>query len=160
MNTPAIISLGSNRGDRGRYLREAVRQLGQIMSVVRVSSVYETDPVDSPPGSPPFLNLVVLAFSPMTPLALLDQLLAIETRLGRRRRKRNEPRPIDLDLILFGPIAVRSDRLTLPHPRYRFRNFVLEPMRELRIDWIDPVEGSRVTGFRGRGRVRRVGSLY
>lgn len=102
------------------------------MHVVRVSSFHETEPVDSPPGSPPFLNAVLIGYTSLSPDALLDALLAIERRLGRRRTGvRNEPRLIDLDLIAYGAVRMRTRRLTLPHPRAHEREFVLAPWREL-----------------------------
>ena len=105
------------------------------MRVVRVSSIRETAPVDAPPGSPPFLNMVAAGYSTLAPEALLEALLAIELRLGRvHRGTRNEPRVIDLDLILHGGHRMRTAKLTLPHPRYRSREFVMTPMRELGLD--------------------------
>ncbi len=99
---------------------------------MRVSAVRETEAVDSPPGSPPFLNMVIVGYTTLSPLALLDAMLAIERRLGRvRRRARNEPRVIDLDLVAYGAMRMRTSRLTLPHPRARQREFVMGPLREL-----------------------------
>jgi 2-amino-4-hydroxy-6-hydroxymethyldihydropteridine diphosphokinase len=124
-----VIALGSNLGDRRRYLRRAVEELRRVISVVRVSSIIETDPVDAPP--PKFLNMVVVGHTRLSPEALLDALLEIETRLGRRRTTRNAPRVIDLDLILHSAHRRRTERLTLPHPRYRERDFVMRPLREV-----------------------------
>ena len=124
-----VIALGSNLGDRRRYLRRAVEELRRVISVVRVSSIIETDPVDAPP--PKFLNMVVVGHTRLSPEALLDALLEIETRLGRRRTTRNAPRVIDLDLILHSAHRRRTQRLTLPHPRYREREFVMRPLREV-----------------------------
>ncbi len=124
-----VIALGSNLGDRGWYLRRAVDELRRVISVVRVSQVIETEPVDAPP--PKFLNMAVVGHTRLSPEELLDALLAIEARLGRRRRTRNAPRVIDLDLILHSAHVRRSERLTLPHPRYRQREFVTRPLREL-----------------------------
>ena len=102
------------------------------MRVVRISTIRETAAVDAPPGSPPFLNMVVAGHTTVPPLDLLRSLLAIESRLGRVRRGiRNEPRIIDLDLILYGAVRMHTRELTLPHPRYRQREFVLTPMREI-----------------------------
>lgn len=128
-----VIALGSNLGDRALSLRRAVLALGAVMRVVRISSVHETEPVDAPAGSPPFLNMVVAGYTRLPPLALLEALQAIESRLGRRRGVRNAPRTIDLDLILYSSRAMRTKRLTLPHPRYREREFVMEPLRELAV---------------------------
>ncbi len=137
-----LIALGSNLGDRVRTLRAAVCELQDVVHVVRVSGMIETDAVDAPPGSPPFLNMVVLGWTHLAPEALLDQLLAIEKRLGRRRpAPRNAPRMIDLDLILHSANVRWSSRLTLPHPRYLAREFVMGPLRELNLPWRDPRTG-------------------
>jgi 2-amino-4-hydroxy-6-hydroxymethyldihydropteridine diphosphokinase len=138
-----LIALGSNLGDRALFLRRAIHQLRQVMHVVRVSSFIETNPVDAPP--PKYLNAVVAGYTDLSPAALLDALHKIESRLGRRRTTRNAPRTIDLDLILHSANLVRTRALTLPHPRYREREFVLEPLRELNLDWRDPATGNRLT---------------
>ena len=131
-----LIALGSNLGDRVTYLRRAVDALAPDVRVVRISSVRETEPLDSPAGSPPYLNLVVAGHTTLPPAALLDRLQAIEHQLGRRRTlTRNAPRTIDLDLILHSANRVRTPALTLPHPRYRQRDFVMTPARELRLGW-------------------------
>ena len=100
---------------------------------MRVSSVYVTDPVDAPAGSPRFLNMVVAGLTSLQPHDLLHALMAIETGLGRRRTIRNAPRTIDLDLIFYSGRVMRTKDLTLPHPRYQKREFVLGPLRELGI---------------------------
>ena len=100
-----------------------------MISVVRVSSIIETEPVDAPP--PRFLNMVVVGYTRRSPEEVLDGLTAIEARLGRRRTVRNAPRVIDLDLILHSAHVRRTARLTLPHPRYRQREFVMRPLREV-----------------------------
>lgn len=102
------------------------------MHVVRVSGIYETDAVDAPAGSPAFLNAVVSGYTSTAPDALLDALLALEQRLGRRRRGiRNEPRVIDVDLILYSGNRLRTPHLTVPHPRAHQRAFVRVPMAEV-----------------------------
>ena len=98
------------------------------------SSLWQSPPVDCPPGSPPFINAVV-AFTPApgeTPESLIDQLQLIEQEFGRRPKTvLNEPRPLDLDLIAFGMETRSTARLTLPHPRAHLRRFVLEPLNEI-----------------------------
>ena len=141
MSTPVVIALGSNLGDRLYYLRRAIHELTRVVTLVRLSSTWTTSPVDAPPGSPPFLNMVALGFTPGPPDELIGQLLETEARLGRVRGRRNAPRTIDLDLILYGATLVRSPRLVLPHPRYREREFVLAPLRELALPWHDPQTG-------------------
>lgn len=133
MPSSVLIALGSNLGDRALFLRRAISELQRVIHVVRVSSFIETDPVDAPP--PKYLNAVVAGYTDLSPADLLDALHAIESRLGRRRSTRNAPRVIDLDLILHSANRVRTRTLTIPHPRYREREFVLAPMRELRLGW-------------------------
>jgi 2-amino-4-hydroxy-6-hydroxymethyldihydropteridine diphosphokinase len=134
-----LIALGSNLGDRALFLRRAISLLAEVVHVVRVSSFMETDPVDAPP--PKYLNAVVAGYTELPPMSLLDALRKIESRLGRRRTTRNAPRVIDLDLILHSANLVRTRTLTVPHPRYREREFVLGPMRELNLGWRDPATG-------------------
>src|SRR3954468_18861647 len=99
MPSSVLIALGSNLGDRAYNLRRAIHELRRVMDVVRVSSFIDTEPVDAPSGSPRFLNAVVAGATRLAPQALLDELLAIERRLGRRRTAiHNAPRVIDLDL--------------------------------------------------------------
>ena len=127
-----MLALGSNLGDREYHLRRALHELTAIVRIVRVSSIHETAPVDAPPGSPPFLNMVLLGFTAFAPSSLLSELLAIEKRLGRTRSGvRNAPRIIDIDLILHGSTRMRTSTLTLPHPRAREREFVMAPLREI-----------------------------
>ena len=134
------IALGSNLGDRALALRRAVAELRRVVNVVRVSSFINTEPVDAPP--PDFLNAVVLGYTSLAPERLLDAVQAIESRLGRRPTKaRNAPRTIDLDLIFHSAHRLRTRRLTLPHPRYRQREFVMRPLREV---WC-PASGERIS---------------
>lgn len=132
MPKSVVIALGSNVGNRRVHLRRAVYELRRVMSVVRVSSMIETAPVDAPSGSPQFLNMVVAGHTWLEPEPLMRGLLAIERELGRRRPAlRNAPRTIDLDLILYDAVRMRSAFLTLPHPRFREREFVMRPLREV-----------------------------
>lgn len=140
MPASVLIALGSNLGDRALFLRRAISLLSEVVHVVRISSFIETDPVDAP--LPKYLNAVVAGYTDLSPFALLDALHKIESRLGRRRTTRNAPRVIDLDLILHSANLVRTRTLTLPHPRYREREFVLGPMRELQLSWRDPKTGA------------------
>ncbi|MEA2162781.1 MAG: 2-amino-4-hydroxy-6-hydroxymethyldihydropteridine diphosphokinase [Thermoanaerobaculia bacterium] len=136
-----LVALGSNLGDRDRSLRKAIEELRKIISVVRISPFIETEPIDAPPGSPRFLNAVVAGYTDLDPQSLLDAMLAIESRLGRRRTIRNAPRVIDLDLILHSAHLMQTRELTLPHPRYLGRDFVREPLRKLGLGWRDPSTG-------------------
>lgn len=144
MSSPesVIVALGSNLGDRETNLRRAVAELQHVMHVVRLSSIYETDPVDAPP--PKFLNMVVAGYTTLTPEQLLARLHDIEHRLGRVRSTKNAPRTIDLDLIIHGANIRNTREFTLPHPRYREREFVMRPLTELRLRWRDPASGREI----------------
>lgn len=142
MPSSVLIGLGSNLGDRAMSLRRAIEELRNVISVVRISPFIDTEPVDAPPGSPRFLNAVVAGYTDLDPRAILDAILAIETRLGRRRTTGNAPRIIDLDLILHSAHLVRTRALTLPHPRYLGREFVRAPLRALQLSWMDPMTGT------------------
>lgn len=127
-----VLALGSNLGVRAWNLRRALYALRSAVNIVRVSTVHESAAVDAPEGSPPFLNLVLVGTTALSPTSLLTEILAIEARLGRIRRGiRNEPRVIDIDLILHGPTRMRTRALTLPHPRAEGREFVMVPLREI-----------------------------
>jgi 2-amino-4-hydroxy-6-hydroxymethyldihydropteridine diphosphokinase len=136
-----LLALGSNLGDRRLHLARALDQLRYVINIVRISAIHETDPVDAPPGSRAFLNMVVAGYTERTPIHLLEALQQIESRLGRRKGIRNAPRTIDLDLILHSAHLMRTPRLTIPHPRYLERAFVMEPLHELRLPWRDPASG-------------------
>ncbi len=188
----AYVGLGSNLGDRGSNLREAIEHIRSLgLMVVRSSSIYETEPVGYR-DQPWFLNQVVelgirrelIETSPQRsrgrkgraetpnadaggdvlpeaeardqssgPLlqaeALLRELLNIEAAMGRQRHKRNGPRVIDIDLLLFGELIVGADpsyearpaHISVPHPRMHLRRFVLEPLCEIAPDFVHPVLG-------------------
>lgn len=131
----AIIALGSNLGDSRRTLLDAMARLQPFSDAPLLkSSLWETQPVDCPPGSPKFLNAIVgLVPRPgETPESLLAKLLALEKDFGRPPKKiLNEPRPLDLDLIAFGAEIRQSPALVLPHPRAAVRKFVLQPLSEI-----------------------------
>lgn len=125
--TRAAISLGSNIGDRPAILREAVARLAELGRLEALSPLYETDPV-GPVEQESFYNAVAVVETDQDPKELLGRLLAIENSLGRVRGQRWGPRTIDLDLILHGDAVVHEEGVSVPHPRYRERRFVLEPL--------------------------------
>lgn len=131
----AFVALGSNLGDTAEVLRHAMARLqGFSDEPVTRSSLWQTKPVDCPPGSPQFLNAVVglIPRTAETPESLLEKLRSLEQEFGRQPKKiRNEPRPLDLDLIAFGNATRDTPCLTLPHPRAHRRRFVLEPLNEI-----------------------------
>ena len=118
-------------------LRRALHALGGVVRLVKISSIHETEPVDMPAGSALFLNMVVAGHTSLTAEALLEEMQGIERKLGRRSAQRNASRTIDLDLIMYGATRFRTRRLTLPHPRYREREFVMAPLRELKLRWTE-----------------------
>jgi 2-amino-4-hydroxy-6-hydroxymethyldihydropteridine diphosphokinase len=137
------IALGSNLGDREAHLESAVRRLQHILTGLRVSSWRETAPVGVSP-QPDFLNGVVVGQTVLSARALLDRLLAIERVSGRTRPHDGAARTLDLDLILCGGEVIDEPGLRVPHPRFRERLFVLEPLAEVAADWRDPVTGLTV----------------
>ncbi|WP_170005998.1 2-amino-4-hydroxy-6-hydroxymethyldihydropteridine diphosphokinase [Bacillus fonticola] len=128
----AYLSLGSNMGDRSRFLQDAVEALtkDKAINVVQVSSLYETDPVGFEDQAP-FLNSVVAIDTTFHPQELLRCIQTIEQTLGRTRLFRWGPRTIDLDILLFNQENYKSETLTIPHPRLHERAFVLVPLLEI-----------------------------
>ncbi|HUF47107.1 MAG TPA: 2-amino-4-hydroxy-6-hydroxymethyldihydropteridine diphosphokinase [Vicinamibacterales bacterium] len=139
------IALGSNLGDRQAHLDWAVQQLGDLLQHLRASPFVDTAPHDVPGPQPRYLNGVVVGETRLGPADLLDRLLALERARGRRRSSVRAPRTLDLDLILYGDLVRETPRLTVPHPRFRERPFVLEPLAVLAPDWIDPETGRRMS---------------
>jgi 2-amino-4-hydroxy-6-hydroxymethyldihydropteridine diphosphokinase len=133
MPATAYIALGSNLGDRRRFLDQALQLLREQprVTVGRVSSYHETEPVGGPPGQGPYLNAAAELQTDLPPRDLLRLLLEVETRLGRVRQERFGPRTIDLDLLLYGDVMSDEAELTLPHPRMHERLFVLRPLAEI-----------------------------
>ena len=142
--TRVAIALGSNLGDRERYLRSAIAALQPSIQQLRVSTFHDTAPVGVGP-QPTFLNAMAVGETSLTAQALLDTLLAIERDLGRERPFPGAPRTLDLDLILYDEAIIdEAPSLIVPHPRFRERRFVLEPLAEIAPDWRDPVTGQTV----------------
>ena len=139
------ISLGSNLGDRRGHLEWALSQLTEALGPLQVSSIIETDPFDVPDPQPPYLNAVAVGETNLTPADVIDLLLRLERERGRERRSPKAPRTLDLDLILFGDLMLSSESLVVPHPRFRERRFVLEPLAEIAPDWQDPATGKSVS---------------
>lgn len=154
MISKAAIALGSNLGDREAQLAFAVARLSSLLSNLRQSSWYDTAPVGVSPDQPRFLNGVVVGDTTLTARELLRELLAIEAAAGRTRPSPLAPRTLDLDLILFGNERIREAGLVVPHPRFRERLFVLEPLAEVAPGWIDPDSGEAVSALLARARTR------
>lgn len=144
MPTTVAIALGSNLGDRRAHLDYSTSRLESILGQIRVSSYLETDPIDVPDRQPRFLNAAVIGEAKVSARDLLDTLLAIEQECGRERPVRSAARTLDLDLVLFGDQILNEPGLVVPHPRFRDRRFVLEPLAQVAPDMVDPVTGKTV----------------
>jgi 2-amino-4-hydroxy-6-hydroxymethyldihydropteridine diphosphokinase len=133
------IALGSNVGHRRAHLDYAVSTLRVLLANLVVSRYYDTVPVGVSGPQAMFLNAAVVGETTLTARELLDALHAIEQERGRDRPYVNAPRTLDLDLVLFADAVLDEPGLTVPHPRFRERTFVLEPLAEIAADWRDPI---------------------
>ncbi|MDG7008282.1 MAG: 2-amino-4-hydroxy-6-hydroxymethyldihydropteridine diphosphokinase [Nitrososphaerota archaeon] len=134
----SLIALGSNLGDREDSLRRAIVMVGRQMSLIKMSSVYETEPMYYESQSW-FLNCVASVETNLEPRELLERLQAIEREMGRQRSKRYGPRYIDLDILFYGDEIVSEPGLEIPHPKIAERPFVLVPLNEIRPELVHPV---------------------
>lgn len=139
----AYIALGANLADPAAQVRAAIEALAGLRAsrLLRASSLYRTHPVGVA-GQPDYVNAVAALETALAPHALLAELLALETRFGRRREFHQAPRTLDLDLLLYDDEVIDTPELTLPHPRMHLRAFVLVPLAEIAPD----------TDIPGRGR--------
>jgi len=137
----AYVGLGSNLGDRAAYLLLGLSALSRLPEtrLLRLSPVYETDPVGPP--QPPYLNMVAELETELSPKGLLAEMLRIEKALGRERRERWGPRTLDLDLLLYGDLVLEEAGLSVPHPRLHERAFVLVPLLDLLPEGRHPLWG-------------------
>jgi len=140
----AAIALGSNLGDRETLLRRGADALRGVLTNLTLSSTHETAYVGAGAAQPSYLNAVAVGETSLTAHALLDALLEIERQFGRERPYPDAPRTLDLDLILYGMEILDQPGLVVPHPRFRQRRFVLEPLAEIAADWVDPVTGRTI----------------
>jgi 2-amino-4-hydroxy-6-hydroxymethyldihydropteridine diphosphokinase len=148
MNVRAYLALGSNVGDRAENLRQAVRALHtrKGIRVLRVSPVYETDPVGYLEQEP-FLNMAVAIETDLPPEKLLAEVLGIEQELGRVRTIRWGPRTIDIDVLLYDHVTLDQTDLQIPHPAMTERAFVLVPLRDVWEGGALPVFGRTIEHF-------------
>ncbi|HET9468868.1 MAG TPA: 2-amino-4-hydroxy-6-hydroxymethyldihydropteridine diphosphokinase [Vicinamibacterales bacterium] len=144
------ISLGSNLGDRRAHLDYAIDALQLDLTGISVSPFVETQPVGVGPEHGPYLNAVMVGDTALPARLLLERLLEIEDERGRARPYPMAPRTLDLDLILYGSEIIREDGLTVPHPRFRERAFVLAPLAEIAPEMIDPVTGKTIADLSNR----------
>ena len=140
-----FLGLGSNVGEREKYLNSAVAELQKIRhtKVVWTSSVYETDPVGKT-DQPKFLNAAVEIETQLGPKELWGEVKMIEQKLGRTTTERWGPREIDVDLLLYDGLVFQDDEVTVPHPEMERRSFVLIPLKEIAPDLVHPINGMTV----------------
>jgi 2-amino-4-hydroxy-6-hydroxymethyldihydropteridine diphosphokinase len=138
----AFVALGANVGEAQGSILRAMGKLEKLSEKPLLrSSLWQTTPVECPPGSPPFVNAVVglMPRAGETPESLLGKLQALEKEFGRQPKQvLNEPRPLDLDLIAFGRETRATPELALPHPRAHLRRFVLQPLSEIAPELVLP----------------------
>ena len=128
----AYLGLGSNLGDRRKFIDNAILLLEQLdIKVIKCSSVIETDPVGGPSIQNKYLNAVVKVLTKLTAEQLWGKTSQIEDKLGRKRTVKNAPRIIDIDILLFDNISINTANLIIPHPRMSERDFVLIPLKEI-----------------------------
>jgi 2-amino-4-hydroxy-6-hydroxymethyldihydropteridine diphosphokinase len=157
------LSLGSNVGDREANLRAAIAALeGAGVRVRRVSSLYETEPVDFL-EQPWFLNCVLEGETDAPAQTLLKELRRIEARMGSRKLVAKGPRLLDVDILLYGDETLDTPELQVPHPRMTERRFVLEPLAEIAPELRHPSWGGTVSDLlartQDRSEVRRLGEI-
>jgi 2-amino-4-hydroxy-6-hydroxymethyldihydropteridine diphosphokinase len=146
-STNVAIALGSNLGDREANLAFGLSSLPGFITNLKHSSWHDTAPVGVSSDQPRYLNGVVIGETQLTAREVLERLLAIEREAGRTRPSPMAPRTLDLDLILFGDKKIEEPGLTVPHPRFRERLFVLEPLAEVAPGWIDPATGRPISAL-------------
>jgi 2-amino-4-hydroxy-6-hydroxymethyldihydropteridine diphosphokinase len=133
----AYLGLGSNIGDRGAHLRDALTRIAAIAEIEKCSTIYQSEPVGYV-EQPEFWNMVARISTDLPALQLLAELHAIEAAMGRERSIRNGPRNIDIDILLYDSVVQKTDELELPHPRMQERAFVLKPLLEIEPHIRDP----------------------
>jgi 2-amino-4-hydroxy-6-hydroxymethyldihydropteridine diphosphokinase len=141
-----FIALGTNIGDRLANINKAIESLSPEVNIIdrsNISNIYETPPWGYL-EQPAFLNQVVEVRTSLSPLALLDYLKEIESNMGRLPNILNGPRLIDLDIIFFDDLVIKTRKLTIPHPRLEGRAFVLVPLSDLAPDYRHPYLGKSV----------------
>ncbi len=146
--TTVYLALGSNVGDSRGHIKRAIELLGASIRDIRQAPVYRSKPVGHA-DQPDFLNTVVGGRTDLAPEELLAFLKGVEAKVGRTPTFTNGPREIDIDIIFYDDLHLETPRLTIPHPAFRGRDFVLRPLADLNPNLIDPATGRTVTQLLG-----------
>lgn len=139
----AYLCLGSNLGDREKNLIWALSLLSQEINLEKVSSIYETEPIGYK-EQPLFLNLVCRVTTNLNPQELLHLAKTIENKMGRIPSFPNSPRPVDIDILFYDNQIIKTQDLTIPHPRLAKRAFVLIPLSEIASELVHPELGKSI----------------
>jgi 2-amino-4-hydroxy-6-hydroxymethyldihydropteridine diphosphokinase len=126
-----VLALGANLGEPRKQIADALIEIGEIVTIEKVSSLYETEPFQVLDEQPKYINAVLIGDTDLQPKELIHKVLEIEAKLGRRRSIQNAARTIDIDIVDYEGFFMQSDELTLPHPRAHERRFVLQPWVEI-----------------------------
>ncbi|MCM8784866.1 MAG: 2-amino-4-hydroxy-6-hydroxymethyldihydropteridine diphosphokinase [Candidatus Omnitrophica bacterium] len=131
------IAIGSNKGDRAKNIKRGLKKIGKSFKIKKISSFFENPPVNAKGGF--FLNGAIEVETNLSPEQLLERLKDIEKKIGRKfPHKKGDAREIDLDIIFYEKRKIKTKKITIPHPQYRKRIFVLKPLLEITPDFIDP----------------------
>jgi 2-amino-4-hydroxy-6-hydroxymethyldihydropteridine diphosphokinase len=143
----ACVAFGANLGDAVATLQQALSDVAGLpeTQLLKVSSLYRSAPYEA--QGPDFINAVALVHTQLSPLALLHALQALELQSGRERPYKNAPRTLDLDIIFYGEVSLDTPELTLPHPRWHERAFVLQPLAEV---WPERVSTLQLAAVQGQ----------
>ena len=143
----ACVALGANLGDAVASVQQALRDVADLpkTQLVKASSLYRSAPYEA--HGPDFINAVALVQTQLLPLELLHALQALEQQSGRERPFKNAPRTLDLDVIFYGDVVLATPELTLPHPRWHERAFVLQPLAEV---WPERVSAEQLMAVQGQ----------
>ena len=135
-----FLGIGSNIGDRIAYIKKALKYIGELQDteIIKSSSIYRTEPWGYKEQGV-FLNLVILIETKLIPLKLLEDLKQVEKKCGRIEREKLHEREVDIDILFFDDLVLKSEQLEIPHPLLRERKFVLIPLNEIDSDFIHPL---------------------
>lgn len=147
--TTVYLALGSNIGDSQRYIKQAIDLLQEVLSDLHQAPVYVSKAVGYT-DQPDFLNTALSGGTDLEPEALLKKLKNIEKKVGRAATFHHGPRQIDIDIIFYGDQVIKTDRLAVPHPGFRDRDFVLQPLNDLNPSLTDPASHQTIGRLLGK----------